>query len=536
MMNDKHNFKVRIVGGSEISWIGSLRGDKEPFDLVYGELLLDDVLLDRQELIKKINAFSGNFACVIKDCNGRFFAFVDKIRSHPLFYLQNNGSIKVGLTPEAASHNDLQTVSLHGDALREFAMTGYVTGNETLREGIYQLRAGEFLDAVNGSASVGSYYRFFSKTDSQSHEAFRDELHQTTEDIFRRLIKRLDGRPAFVPLSMGLDSRLILTMLHSLGYDRIETFSYGRKDNCEAAAAENIADTLGVPWRMVPYDRETGKAFHESKSQDYMRFAHRSASTPSMLDVHAVRALAENGHVPVDAVFINGQTGDFISGGHIPRVCDQDTVSREELLEALAKHHYSLWKPLLNDGGMAFAGRRIQRALGSLPEKMSGTEAMRTCELWEWRARQSAYVVQGQRSYEFYDRDWELPLWDDAYLNFWSRIPLAEKRDQFLYKSFLSNWNYKGLFRDVSFPEYLSPASLRVVSKAFVVFGGRRVEYRRRYLHYWQEYAHQYSIVPFSEYIKLANQHRNPVSFFSRQILKDWYNVDALSLKQHIAL
>jgi asparagine synthase (glutamine-hydrolysing) len=518
------------VDGAEIRYVGRVYGG-DLLESLCG-LLSKGVLRARVEIVKEALELSGNFTCVIEDRNGRVFAFIDKIRSYPLFYAKYNGTIRVGLTPEEVSYDALQTLPIHGDALREFAMTGYVTGSETLRDGIMQLRAGEFLDAINGDVIVGSYYKFYSDTDTQSHDVFREELYKTTEDIFRKLIKRLDGRPAFVPLSMGLDSRLILTMLHSLGYDRIETFSYGRKGNCEAAAAESIAHTLGVPWRMVPYDRDTGKAFYESECQNYMKYAHRSVSTPSMLDIHAVRALVEKGIAPDDAVFINGQTGDFISGGHIPRLCDQDLVTQDELLGALAKRHYSLWKPLLDSDGIAFVGKRIRQALGPLPERMTGTEAMKLYELWEWRARQSTYVVQGQRSYEFYGRDWELPLWDDAYLNFWSRIPLAEKRNQFLYKSFLSHWDYKGLFRDVSFPEYLSPASLRTVSKAFIVFGESRVEFRRRYLHYWQEYAHQYSVVSFGEYVKLANQHRNPVSFFSRQILKDWYEIDAMSLER----
>ena len=118
-----------------------------------------------------------------------------------------------------------------------------------------------------------------------------------SREVFRQLVERLRGRPVFVPLSMGLDSRLVVCMLRHIGYDRIETFSYGRAKNCEAAGARQVAHRLGVPWRFVPFTRELGRAFHEQSCREYIRFAHRGISIPSMIDVHAVRMLTECGVV-----------------------------------------------------------------------------------------------------------------------------------------------------------------------------------------------------------------------------------------------
>ena len=46
--------------------------------------------------------------------------------------------------------------------------------------------------------------------------------------------------------------------------------------------------------------------------------------------------------------------------------------------------------------------------------------------LWErleFLNRQSKYVISGQKVYDFLNMQWDLPLWSDEYLDFWSCVP-----------------------------------------------------------------------------------------------------------------
>ena len=51
-------------------------------------------------------------------------------------------------------------------------------------------------------------------------------------------------------------------------------------------------------------------------------------------------------------------------------------------------------------------------------------------EFLEFQGRQTKYVINGQRVYEYFGYDWILPMWDDNYVKFWSAIPLEYKVSQ----------------------------------------------------------------------------------------------------------
>jgi len=97
-------------------------------------------------------------------------------------------------------------------------------------------------------------------------------------------------------------------------------------------------------------------------------------------------------------------------------------------------------------------------------------------ECLEYLGRQSKYIVNMQRSYDFYDYSWRMPLWSNTMLDFWEGVPRVDKIDQNLYKSVLGENNWGGVWHDISVnsrainPSLLKP--IRFISKvAFFPFG-----------------------------------------------------------------
>lgn len=513
--------------GVRVWCIGVLHGASGDVHRTITQALTEGgVLRPFPALDRALAALSGNFSCIIRDRQGTILFAVDKIRSYPLFWSAAGGRVRVSADPYALK-DALPTTPHDREALLELRMAGYVTGGATTITDLHQLQAGQYAVVVGTTVTVRDAYLFFDSSvrDTSVSDAIAT-LHDVTTDIFRRLIGRLNGRPAWVPLSGGLDSRLILCLLKECGYDNIQTFSYGVPNNCEAAAAKVIAARVGVPWFFVPYTRAFGRRIYATdERRRYFRFSHELTGISMMTDFYALHELSGRGRISNDAVIINGQTGDFISGGHIPAALDRPEVSRDVVFDAIIRKHYGLWIDVITPTNVELMKGRIARVLGDhLPPVLPQATAMKYHERWEWCARQAQHVVAGQRVYDFFGRAWELPLWDDAYLRFWSVRPFAEKYRQALYRAYLTEKDFFGVFR-LPFRRYTPPRWAQWASVACSVFGSRQNNLRRIYLQYWQKYTFFYAKDSYRTYRRYARHHRNPSSVLAADLLREEYGV-----------
>ena len=159
---------------------------------------------------------------------------------------------------------------------------------------------------------------------------------------------RANGRQIAIPLSAGLDSRLIASGLKHLGTKNLVCFSYGLENNFEAKAAKIIADTLGVAWHFVPLSvRQQRQFFKTPTYQSYLNFTHNYTSTPFQQDLYPLHSMLMTGTIDNDALVVNGNTGDFISGGHIPAsIRNINALTGDAyatFIDEFLKKHLSLW-------------------------------------------------------------------------------------------------------------------------------------------------------------------------------------------------
>ena len=480
---------------------------------------------------EKILKLRGHFSFII--ANEKFvLAFVDKIRSYPIFYCNKSDTLFIS---NSAKRIQTEAGLYESDkvSLLEFEMAGYVTGGKTLFENLSQLQAGEFLyyDKFQRKFEAVRYYRYWSDEPPESDD--QDDigvLHEVVMKTFKDMIETLGGRPVWIPLSGGLDSRLILALLHNLGYADITAFSYGMPGLWEAKEAKKVADFLKVRWRYIPYEpKRIKRMFHTTERERYFRFASGLTSLPFLADFYAIWLLREENAIPNDAIFINGQTGDYLTGGHVPRKTREIGSARvtvDVLIRAIVEKHFSLWTNLKNEGNLALISGRILDGVGLSPDAMlSAQEFAKYYELHEWQERQAKYVVNGQRMYEWFGYDWRLPHWSEDLMAFWAKVDWRKKYLQRLYKEYLKRYNIAGVFTPPSLPgvQY-APFGIKIMNRLFVLLaaatGMDDAELQQKYSRYFMSYAPFYPQRSYFEYLKDSRWHRSCVSYLAKEVLK----------------
>lgn len=468
---------------------------------------------------------------------------VDRSRTIPLAFAEDQG--RLHLAPQAHRLAErLNRKVVAGDGSRAFAMAGYTIGHETIFDGIKDLLTGQFvLQTGSEPHAVQSYHRYEPwRVDRADDASLVADLEAVTLKIMEKVAGAANGRTIAVPLSAGYDSRLIASSLRQIGYDNVVCFSYGLPGNYEAKAAQAIAKRLNYPWRFFAYEPKTMAAFFETDVQkDYLDRADNGAATPFHQDLPALLSLRADGYIPSDAVIINGNSGDYISGLHIAPALHQaqPALSVEDrldlIIDTMIKKHFRLWGAFAGGDHDAIISRQLRTRLneeGLVPSDPETDFAL--YEFLELQARQSKFVVGGQRVYEFLGHDWLLPLWDDDYLDFWQRVPRSAKVGQRLYRDMLHGADWGRVWNDQAlWPERtVQPAWMRLAVRPFCKLlhapFGRDAWHRfeRRFLSYWTENLQGQAMHPYGTICRDNRDARHMVSWHTEAYLNshdlDW--------------
>lgn len=470
---------------------------------------------------------AGHFALILETPD-YVVAAVDACRTHPIYYTETTDHALISndayLARECAS-----LATWNATAALEFSMAGFVTGPDTLVDGLHQLRAGELVFARPDAAPCRHRYFRFRPQPGDPHAAkdWHGQLMDRIDGAIERTVARAAGRTIFVPISGGFDSRLILCKLHQHGYRDLAAFSYGTPGNVDAQAGRDICAALDIPWHFVPSDGVRARRFFASQTRrDFWRFADGLSAIPNFQDLQALTDLQAARILPDDAVIINGQTGDFLSGGHILKTLPEGAMGMDALVDALTTKHFSLWKQLDTAANRVVISHRLRHQLGDeRGDSLSWPEAAALAELWEFDERQAKYVINGQRIYEFLGLAWELPLWDFGLVRFFTTVPLDLRLRQRLYLDTLRSWDYRGLFATHQRPRASWPRRARIllpVEAAVRHLLGPAAHHKfQTYARYFGHYHHQYQEMSLPVFLKLAGDARNLLSLHCRIWLEE---------------
>ena len=471
------------------------------------------------------------------------FAAVDFARTYPIFWKRTKSNFV--FSPQAKNIIDKKKDSVDSCQLMAFRMSGYTIDDGTLWENVKNLNPGHFIFIE--SKKIFYIEEYFSYKpwipSTKSYVELKAQLKNEINTILKNTIIKANGRTIVIPLSAGLDSRLIASGLKYLDYKNVKCFSYGLKNNFESKASRIIANKLGFSWKFIEINQQKAKNFYSTIDyKNYMNNSHDGCATSTIQGLYAVNMLLKDSYLLKEDLIINGNSGDFISGGHVPKGLIEKSKDVNLLFEEVfEKHfikHYALWQSLLNKENKIIIKEQL---FNQLKKNIKDTDiyfmAHGMAEFLEYQNRQTKYVINAQRIYEFYNLKWQLPLWDKSFIKFWSDVPLKYKINQKLYKDTLIELNMGGVWsKEYDSQSYISPKwmrFLRTILKAYFLFIGKNKwhNFEKKYLEYWMDNICGQSILPYLKIIRNENVSRHYVSWltiFSENLMlnSNWQNID----------
>jgi asparagine synthase (glutamine-hydrolysing) len=463
-----------------------------------------------EALKAQLNTLYGHYAFVLEQ-DGRLIAGVDRIRSTALLLAGSATTLMIDdRGRRLVERLGLGAADIDPDQLLAMAMAGYTIGDGTLYRPIRQLRPGEAVVVDKDGQRVLRWFVYdaWNVVPMADAEGAIDELLTM---LVKRLAASAKGRQIAVPLSAGLDSRFVASGLRMAGYENVLLFSYGRPGNHEAVAAEKIAQKLGYPWHFVEFTTQSQRAMYADPAHiAHWARADTLTTIPFIQDWTALKVLATKGLLQSDAIIVNGNSGDYITGAHAPVTLidapePADPAARKRMaVDAVLSKHFRLWDAMArpeNDRALSRLLGHEARAAGvqfGPDERLYGIH-----EMLEYQDRQSKYVVSGQRTYEGLGYAWRLPLWDDEIIEFFRNAPPELKRRQTLYRRSLERMNWGGVWRDIPVnAKTITPAWIRPIrfaaKLALSPFGKRKWHrFERRAFTWWMDPLRASVIVPY---------------------------------------
>jgi asparagine synthase (glutamine-hydrolysing) len=386
----------------------------------------------------EIPKLNGGWALVAAWPSGQVLAAVDRLRSVPLFFYHNQETFAI-----AASGTELArrfSCRLQTAGQLRFLLFGYVSGADTLYEHVRQVQPGEMIhyDPSRAERLVATrYYRFYPRERfAATQDVLSEQLANVVWRMFERIAAGLRGKRVIVPLSGGLDSRLVAGALRHLGVTDCLCYTYGDETNEEVQISRQVADALGLPWRC--FRQSPGELHHLNILEsfgNYRRYANKAVSTANAQDFMAVQQLAADGLCGLDTVFFPGHSADMNAGSHIPIDYPDLYSGVLSVVDEILRHHAEAtwYEPLqMLKGNLRDVTLEELQRQAAYPADANWQSPLACCEMWNAEQRQSKYIINSVRAYEFVGARWRT-LWDYEFMDFFLGVPDELRYGQKLY-------------------------------------------------------------------------------------------------------
>lgn len=487
-----------------------------------------------EKILKQLYQKTSFFAFILRK-NDEIFCAVDPTRSYPISFKRDQKNFGVGDFDLLA---DYSTIPSNTNDVELFLSSGYFLGDRTISKDIASIPAGNYLLFKDNQYFLEEYHRYSPQLFNTGNRIFHDDelYHQIDRSLnisIQNTIEKAAGKRIVLSLSAGLDSRLILSKLLENKYDNIECISWGPLGNGDSAGAARIASLANVPWSHIETDRNFCKSIFWSEiRKDFWRYAFNGVSIPSFQEFFVFCKLHETNSYSVDDVFlVNGQSGDFNSGGHLANI--NDGLKADQVLYDFIVKHFGLFPKLTASGSFV---KKVETMLKSDFRIRSNTldELITALDIFEFYERQSKWVINGQRSADFFGYKWDLPLWHSSVVKCFEQMDYSSRLNQVCFKSYIKNFDPYCLFqKEINRPKWTGPSSMAIPIARLtgLLFGSKAKTNMYRYFAYYGINHDQFSVYDLSYFLGVAPSLRNIISLHVLTFIDEFSKMGIQSLE-----
>jgi len=203
--------------------------------------------LYKKEDLSHLKDLNGFFAAAIyDDAKEKLTVVNDRYGLIKIFYYRDKDQFCFApkISPLVKFETDK---SLRKDAIIDFFLFGYLLGDKTFFEHIYQLPPASILEVSKNDIKLTKYwdYNYNEGHDLKPKEELINELGDLWQKSVERRIKK--DEKIIIPLSGGLDSRVTLAAaLKCTSKEKIVTFTFGEKESLDFEIGKMVAEKAGV--------------------------------------------------------------------------------------------------------------------------------------------------------------------------------------------------------------------------------------------------------------------------------------------------
>ena len=241
---------------------------------------------------------------------------------------------------------------------------------------------------------------------------------------------------------------------------------------------------------------------------------------------------------PDNVLLVNGQSGDFNSGGHLPEIAN--VTSSDHLIDNFMQKHFGLFPKLLNSSDFlnnVKSKLEMDCAINSNDIK----NLIYALDVFEFYERQSKWVINGQRSADFFGYSWDLPLWHSSVVSFFEQLDYPLRLNQSCFKSYIKNYDPINLFQsEINRPKWTGLSSMAIPAARAIglLFGSKAKDSTYKYFAYYGINQDQFSVYELLYFLQRATSLRNCVSMHTLTFLDESskFGISGLTNKKDILI